>query len=141
MPATLKLITTDSTDRNEVIAAIRANLKARSGKAWSVTGGKGTAWGWITIDTAPARRTWHWQETGRTNAETGMPETVEVCDPSKPYGHMGPAERAELTQLLGLSREVHHQGESVPASHSHRLEYLARSRGETPTVFGEAYWD
>lgn len=35
--------------RNATIAAIRSSLKQRSGKAWSVTGGRGTAWGWITI--------------------------------------------------------------------------------------------
>lgn len=36
-------------DRNTTIACIRAGLKARSGKAWSVKGGTGTAYGWIRI--------------------------------------------------------------------------------------------
>lgn len=45
-------------DRNEVIKIIRENLKRRSGKAWSVTGGTGTAYGWIKIDAPPKRRTW-----------------------------------------------------------------------------------
>ena len=42
-------------DRNEAIRRIREGLKARSGKSWSVTGGRGTAWGWITIDVPPRR--------------------------------------------------------------------------------------
>ena len=36
-------------DRNAAIARIRTALRLRSGKAWSVTGGRGTAYGWITI--------------------------------------------------------------------------------------------
>jgi hypothetical protein len=28
-----------------------------------VTGGRGTAWGWITIDAPPKRRTWQWVQT------------------------------------------------------------------------------
>lgn len=46
------------TDRNAVIARIKSALQRRSGKSWSVTGGRGTAWGWITIDAPPTRRTW-----------------------------------------------------------------------------------
>lgn len=42
-------------DRNEAITRIRTGLKARSGKTWSVRGGRGTAWGWISIDVPPAR--------------------------------------------------------------------------------------
>jgi len=42
-------------ERDETIARIRAALKRRSGKSWSVRGGRGTAWGWIDIDVPPAR--------------------------------------------------------------------------------------
>ena len=42
-------------DRDKTISRIRKDLKDRSGKAWSVKGGRGTAWGWITVD-VPARR-------------------------------------------------------------------------------------
>lgn len=44
------------TDRDEAIARIRAGLKKRTGRPWSVTGGRGTAWGWIRIGSPPARR-------------------------------------------------------------------------------------
>ena len=43
-------------DRNETIKRIRTALRKRSGKAWSVKGGRGTAWGWIQIDAPPSRR-------------------------------------------------------------------------------------
>jgi hypothetical protein len=42
-------------ERDEAIQRIRTGLKKRSGKTWSVRGGKGTAWGWIDIDVPPAR--------------------------------------------------------------------------------------
>jgi hypothetical protein len=45
-------------DRNEAIAKIKKGLKVRSGKTWSVKGGRGTSWGWIDIDAPPKRRTW-----------------------------------------------------------------------------------
>ena len=44
---------TGSMDRNVVTKLIKSELKRRSGKTWSVTGGRGTAYGWITI-TAPS---------------------------------------------------------------------------------------
>lgn len=50
--------TTEDITRDSAISTIRAALRRRSGKAWSVTGGRGTAWGWITIEAPPARRTW-----------------------------------------------------------------------------------
>lgn len=50
-------------DRDEAIKRIKAALKRRSGKPWSVTGGRGTAWGWIKIDAPPKRCTWQWVQT------------------------------------------------------------------------------
>lgn len=105
----------DLTNRDEAIKAIRTALRARSGKAWSVKGGRGTAWGWIRISAPPARRS--------------------------EFGYMSEDERAELGRLLGLSGPAHMQGVNVPASSDYRLEYVARARGETPTTFGAPYWD
>src|SRR4051812_10050692 len=98
----------DVTDRNTAIAEIRKALRKRSGKAWSVTGGKGTAYGWITVTAPPARR--------------------------DRFDSMTDADRRELSELLGT--EVHHQGESIPASAAYRREYVARARGEQPAVHG-----
>lgn len=108
-------------DRDMAIKLIRDALKKRSGKVWSVTGGRGTAWGWLSIDAPPARRKYDFE--------------------GNPGGHyMSPAERKELANLLDKD-VVHHQGESVPASSNHYREYVDRARGLEPTVHGMQYWD
>lgn len=128
-------------DRDEAIARIRKALRQRSGKAWSVTGGRGTAWGWITIDAPPARRTWKYEPPpGKTPGETMPGEYVEVERPGEPWGHTSPAERAELAALLGLER-VHHQGVSIAASSDYRIEYVDRAEGRAPSKTGTPYWD
>lgn len=100
-------------DRDEVIKVIRAELRRRSGKNWSVTGGRGTAWGWITITSPPKR--------------------------SPGYGELSAEDQVELSALLG--KEVHHQGESIPASSDYRAEAIDRARGLTPAIVGAPYWD
>ena len=102
-------------DRDDAIHLIRTALRERSGKTWSVTGGRGTAWGWIEITAPPKRR-------------------VE-------YGYMTDADRAELGELLGLGKPAHCQGENVAASSEYRREYVARARGLTPTKIAQPYWD
>lgn len=102
-------------DRAETIAAIRAALKARSGKTWSVTGGTGTAYGWITIKAPPKR-----------------------CDQ---WGSMSDADRAELGELLGLGRPTLRQGVDVAASTDHRRECVDRAEGRRPSVVAASYWD
>jgi hypothetical protein len=103
-------------DRNEAISEIKAALRRRSGKTWSVTGGKGTAWGWIKISAPPKRLT-------------------------QPYSYMTPEDCAELAKLLGLDKPVHDQGESIPASSQYYREYVDRAQGKTPSIVGTPYWD
>ena len=100
-------------DRNQAILTIRKALRARSGKAWSVRGGKGTSWGWITITAPPVR----------TNE----------------FGSMNDEDIAELSELLGTP--AHHQGVKVPSSMAYRQEYIDRAQGKTPTTIGTPYWD
>lgn len=100
--------------RNETIQAIRGGLKARSNKRWSVTGGRGTAYGWITIAAVPARQ-------------------VE-------FGYTSEEDRKDLANLLGLEK-VHTQGVSIPSSNAYYQEYIDRANGKTPSVIGEPYWD
>lgn len=127
-----------SSDRNETIKAIRAALKRRSGKAWSVTGGKGTAWGWIHIQAPPKRRTGkHVQRKGAAFGEYEHVDTGEAQE----FGLMTPADCEELGVLLNLGKSSHCQGTSVPASSNHRREYLDRAEGNDPTVYGVQYWD
>lgn len=100
--------------RPETIKRIRAALKRRSGKAWSVRGGTGTGWGWIEISSPPARRVG--------------------------WGYMTEEDCAELAQLLGIER-ISKQGESVPASSDYRREYIDRAEGREIRARGVAYWD
>ncbi len=102
-------------DRDTTIKAIREALRARSDRAWSVRGGRGTSWGWITVVAPPAR-----------------------CDA---YGSMSETDRVELGALLGLPDGAHHQGVLIPASSAHRREYLARAEGRTPAEIAQPYWD
>jgi len=101
--------TTTSTyiDRDTAIKAIRAALRRRSGKAWSVRGGRGTAWGWITISSPPARSADRW-------------------------GTMTDAEAAELGELLGLGHPVHPQGQGIPAGSRDYRNFIDRAEGRTP---------
>ncbi len=177
------MTTTYDTDRDATIRRIKTALKKRSGKTWSVTGGKGTAYGWISIDAPPARRTWqdvttHTPEPpvegaiyrgalgftpeyrvcagaeepitspaddpwAREAAEQGRQPLYcwEVSRPGEPFGHMSPDERVELGRLLGLSRAVHFQGQSIAADPRYRVEYIDRAEGRKPSRHGERYWD
>ena len=140
----------DLTDRDTAIAEIRKALKERSGKVWSVTGGRGTGWGWVRIESPPRRRVAHdtneaydattvWGGDRQGLDGNGNKQYVERTDGDHRY-YMSDADRVELATLLGLDY-VHCQGEQVMASGDARLEYVARARGETPTVFGVQYWD
>ena len=106
---------TQSLTRADAIARIRAGLVKRSGKQWSVTGGKGTAYGWLCIDAPPKRRI-------------------------APYGYMSDADAAELKQLLNIDR-VHPQGVKVMDSTDAYREYIARAEGRIPRKIAAPYWD
>jgi hypothetical protein len=97
---------------------IRTSLKQRSSKAWSVRGGTGTAYGWITI-TAPPKR---------------MDNYLMSREDAK-----------ELHQLLGLDfrpgPETRIQHITVPASSDYYREYVDRAAGRTPSINGKPYWD
>lgn len=128
-------------DRAETIKRIRKALKKRSGKTWSVTGGQGTAWGWLTIDAPPARRTFtHEPKPHNTTNEPGAENWDEV-DTGKPGGHTSPDERRELADLLGLESSAHSQGVSIPAGSDYWNEYIDRAEGRTPAKCGVPYWD
>jgi hypothetical protein len=119
-----------SLTRDQAILRIRQALKRRSGKAWSVTGGSGTAWAWIRITVPPSSRVCFCPE-----VET---DPGHLCKYGKT--NMSQAQCAELAQLLGLE-VVHNQGVSIPAGNDYRIEYVDRAEGLQPRVTGKAYWD
>lgn len=112
-------------DRDDAIKIIRDALKRRSGKTWSVTGDRGTAWGWINIMSPPKRRV----SSDGTHKGDGTD------------WYMSDIDRDELGDLLGFGRPVHCQGESVAADSSYRREYIARALGLDPLSYGVQYWD
>jgi len=107
------MITEIDTSIDATIKRIRAALRKRSGKPWSVRRGQGTAYSWLTIESPPSRQV---------------------------DGYNTPAELAELATLLGLET-VHHQGESIPAGRDYRIEYIDRAEGRAPSRIGQPYWD
>jgi hypothetical protein len=114
MALTTEQIATVCQDRNATIAALRAELKRRTGTTWSVTGGSGTAWGWITVNAPPKRRL--------------------------DFGRLADTDRAALASALSLD-SVHCQGVSIPASWEYRREYLERAAGLPVTTIAQPYWD
>lgn len=140
-------------DRNTVIKEIRTALKERTGKTWSVTGGRGTAWGWIKIDAPKARL-----DCQRVHAFTAAsPDDCTTCGANRfrdGYGdcpehectdacyraYMSKADRDDLAKALNI-RDVHFQGVSIPSSSDHYAEYVARAKGLTPIRCGQQYWD
>ena len=125
--------------RNTVIKRIKTALQRRSGKAWSVTGGTGTAYGWLLINAVPARCTCH--AVLKPGAISTRPADYEEIDTGVPGGYMTIADRRELAALLGLNEPVHCQGESVMSSHNAYREYIDRAEGRVPGKIAEAYWD
>jgi hypothetical protein len=135
----MTMTTKTTLDRDDVIKAIRAALKRRSGKAWSVKGGRGTGWGWIQIEAPPARRTYGWV---LPEGAPDIPDSYRLVDKGQPDGCMGEPDKNELAELLGLERgQVSYQGVSIPASSDYRQEYLDRAEGREPSVIGRPYWD
>jgi hypothetical protein len=127
-------------DRDETIRRIRIALCRRSGKTWSVTGGRGTGWGWITIDAPPARRTWR----SRLKADASpaqLPEDYEEYESNQLGGYSSPADRAELGKLLGLDHPAHFQGVNIASSSAHYREFTDRAEGRAPVAVAQPYWD
>jgi hypothetical protein len=129
-----------SLDRGEVIRAIRTALKRRSGKTWSVTGGRGTAWGWLRIDAPKARRTGKFVKVGTDDFGNDTFALIDTGE-AREFGYMTPDDQRELTELLGLGQLVHHQGHQVASSNGHWIEAIARAEGRNPSTYGVQYWD
>ena len=125
--------------RDEVIKEIRSALRRRSGRSWSVTGGRGTAWGWIRINVPPALRTS--RAVLKAGAVTSWPEDYEEIDTGELGGDMTKADRSMLGDLLGLPGPVHRQGGSIPPDGNYYEEYVDRANGRKPAKCGKIYGD
>jgi hypothetical protein len=125
--------------REEAIKRIKAGLEKRSGKRWSVTGGRGTAWGWLSIDALPKDRTWAHKK--RDESLPGLPGDYVEYDTGRPASHMSPARREELGKLLGLTGPAHIQGVSIPSGGSYWDEYIERAETGKSDIKSTPYWD
>ena len=132
--------------RDEAIRRIKAALERRSGKRWSVTGGRGTAWGWLNIDVPPARRVWsiNYDPEAFPDGPSGrcvpLLERAHYAPDREPgNGYAGLADCCELAVLLDLTPPVHFQGVSVPPD-SWEV-YARKAEGETGQHEPEHYWD
>ena len=106
-------------DRDEAIKRIRSALKRKTGKTWSVTGGRGTAWGWITVQAPPKRRLCHDQNPDWTGFDdiptcirkTGKPPWIERKPKDGEKGwYTSDAEAGQLGRAFKLDRRAHFQG-------------------------------
>jgi hypothetical protein len=115
------------TNRDETIKRIRTALKARTGRTWSVRGGRGTAWGWITVSAPPARLVCRY-----------------ACGPTCSHDRytLSADDEALLALALGfVEGRSTYQGVSIAASSDYYREYIDRAEGRAPSVIGTPYWD
>ena len=103
-------------DRAEACKRIRAAMKRKTGKTWSVRGGRGTGWGWITVGAPPKRRICHdpnpeWKCWDITN--TVSPYFERQPKDGERGRYTSDAERAEIAGAFGLTHPAHMQGLSI----------------------------
>jgi len=128
-------------ERNEAITRIKAGLERRTGRKWSVTGGSGTAWGWIKVTAPPKRRTWGSKRRENPPPGCSHSEEWEPVDIGEPNRDMSPDDRECLKAALGV-HWVGCSGESIPASGDYYREYVDRAEGiHPPRRIGKPYWD
>jgi len=114
-------------DRNEVVKRIKAALRRKTGKTWSVTGGRGTGWGWITVQAPKSRRISvrdnpayvdPWETPGELRYFEYIRENGDNYFTSR-------AACAELALAFGLDKPVHYQGLSIsPEKWGYYLELV-----------------
>lgn len=90
---------------------MRKWLRMRTGRDWSVTGGRGTARSWLSICSPKARRV----------------DRHGMVPPTKDGSYMSAADRALLGVILGSA--VHQQGESIRTESGVREWYLWKIAG------------
>jgi hypothetical protein len=123
-------------DRNEAIKRIRIALKKRTGKSWSVTGGRGTAWGWITVQAPPKRRVDHEQSSTWDRTQPDKPLFTEIGPPPGENGLYTSLEDCEeLAEIFSLDKpHIHMQSLSISPDNNEYYVYLAENgRKPEPT--------
>ena len=97
---------TGGVGRAEAIRRIKYGLEARTGRLWSVTQGRGTAGGWLTVKAPPKR--------------------------SGDYDYMSEADQAELSRVFG--EHVSRQGHQCPPDDRCRERCVDKAEGYEPAA-------
>ena len=134
-------------DRSATIREIRDALRRRTGRSWSVTGGRGTGAAWLHIDAPPARRECDSHgfrvlsgKDYRSRFWRGPASAVEP-EESGTFGYTCADDRRVLGEALGLGRPTHAQGQQVPPGPGCREEYIDRANGRKPSRGCTRDWD
>ena len=121
-------------ERSVVTKRIKAALKRKTGKTWSVTGGRGTGYCWLTVHSPKSRRVAH-----KINPDWNGFDSIPVCvaktgrtpwiDYISENGdencYMSDQDREELARVFGLNHPAHHQGHSIsPDDWERYMEYI-----------------
>lgn len=101
-------------ERKDAVRRIRTALKKKTGKTWSVTGGRGTAWSWLCVQAPKKRRVSHkenpaWDWTDHWTTESPYIEYVREDGPNY---YTSDEDAKELARAFGLidREKVHFQG-------------------------------
>jgi len=102
-------------DRNEVVKRIKAALRRKTGRTWSVHGGRGTGWGWITVEAPKGRRVSH-----KANPDCADPfnapydeRVIEYVREDGRNSYTSLADCIELAEAFGFDKPTHCQGISI----------------------------
>ncbi|MBU2177536.1 MAG: hypothetical protein KJ556_20790 [Gammaproteobacteria bacterium] len=121
-------------DRTEVTKRIKSTLKKKTGKNWSVTGGRGTAYCWLTVQAPKNRRVAHKRNpdwNGHDSipaciALTGKPPWIDyISDKPDENLYMNDEDRELLGRVFGMAYPAHHQGLQIsPDNWDRYMNYI-----------------
>lgn len=104
-------------DRKDAVKRIKAALKKKTGRVWSVSGGRGTAWNWLRVQAPKKRRVSHKVNPNcdRTVYPLPLGESlyIEYVDKDGTNYYTGDADCEALAQAFGLNRKAHFQGLNI----------------------------
>lgn len=104
-------------ERADAVKRLKKALRTITGKTWSVSGARGTAWGWIDIQAPKSRRVGHtpnpaWKHWEMDTQEPPFFENPDAPKDERWYTNL--ADEAVLRDIFDMTGFYIHQGMSVP---------------------------
>ena len=96
-------------ERAEAAKRIRKALHELTGRHWSVSGHRGTAWGWLGITAPPKRQIAEFPGDGKPEAPRGK----------QGWGYIGEADRVVLGSILVAAGMELHRGQDEDPHRAH----------------------